>query len=378
MLEIEGLYASYLVNEYIAHKKSDASREDILRYISLLKKGPTKELLKHKKIKELFEKSSENYRRTGFIELYVLNDVNLKFEGGILGVVGESGAGKSTLALLMLGLKPENLVVKEGKVIFDGVNMLENPEKARELRATHIGYIGQGTYTYLNPLMENAYQILESAEVASNNAGEALDLFIKAIQSLELDKRMIFTYPKMLSGGEIRKIAIAMALAKKLKLLVGDEPFRNIDVYHAMRLATTIREIVEKTNAGAIIMTHNISLLAQIADEIAVMYNGVIIERGPTEKIFENPIHPYTKGLIGALPDIRKPKKKLIYVPGEPIPKFIKPNFCPFFNRCPYASEECLESIPKPKIVNGTIVRCVKAEELASIPPEEFWGRYIE
>lgn len=376
LLEIMDLSASYMVEEYLIKSIGDSwISEELLRYKKMLERGSSD--LRVEALKQKFNEILENFYRSGSFEIYALTDVNLELSSGIMGVVGESGSGKSTLAYLILGLKPSNLRVLSGKIMFDNVDMLSDPVGARRIRATYMGYVGQGSYTYLNPMMESAYQILESAEVASRSEDEALKLFLRAIEKAELDRRIILSYPKQLSGGEVRRIAIAIAFAKKLRLLVGDEPFRNMDVYHAVILADYLKGLIEETEASAIIFSHNISLLSQIADQIAVMYNGVIVEKGPVVEIFKRPKHPYTKGLIGAIPDIRKPKKKLIFVPGEPIPRFIKPSFCPFFNRCPYATEDCLRGIPKARIVDGVEVRCNRIDEIAEATPEEFWGPYI-
>ena len=316
------------------------------------------------------------YEKQGILYLHALNGVNLEIEKNkIVAVVGESGAGKSTLALLMLGLVPYNARVLNGEVLFRNKNILENEVLARTYRARYMGYIGQGSYTYLNPMLENAYQVLESSLLRSDSQDEAIKLFMRAIKEARIDTRLMLTYPHKLSGGEIRRVAFAMALAKEPEILICDEPFRNIDIYHAQILASFLRELAEKFRVATAIFTHNLAIMAHTADEIAVMYHGIIVEKGPTKEIFLHPKHPYTKGLIGALPDPRNPKKKLIWVPGEPLPRFIKPHFCPFFNRCPMVSEQCLSGIPELKYVDGSLVACYRAQETADIPPLTFWGK---
>ena len=383
ILSIRDLEVKYKLSRYVvAHLKEQINVEELRRYLIFSEKGSfdlsiTNEKLR-RKISQQIMQEIERFRKTGYMRVYALNGVDLDVEKGkVLAVVGESGCGKSTLALAILRILPENAEVT-GEIILDGENLLALDEEIMRLRrARKLGYIGQGSYTYLNPLMDNAFQVLESSLVATDDFDKAVKFFIDAIKAAKLDSRILFSFPRKLSGGEIRRVAFALALAKNPQLLVCDEPFRNLDVYLAKQLAYFLRELVDQLKTTMVIFTHNLALMAEIADEIAVMYHGIIVEKGPTEKIFLEPIHPYTKGLIGALPDPRNPKKKLIYVPGEPLPRIISYDFCPFFNRCPVAEESCLESKPSQKKVNGRLVACIKAEELKCVPPEEFWGPHI-
>ena len=381
ILKISNLDVIYRVTRYVvAHLQEQEFVAELNKYLRLIQNDIKKETIEiPRPLIDKIRGSLELYRKAGYFNLYALNNINLELEKGkIMACVGESGCGKSTLALSILKILPGNAVAK-GKIELDGKNIMGiSEEEMRLLRATKIGYIGQGSYTYLNPLFTNAFQIIESAVVSSKESiEEAYNKFMRTIKEAQLDTRILLSFPMRLSGGEIRRVAFALALAKNPELLICDEPFRNIDIFMAKQLAYVLKKMIEKFKTTAIIFTHNLSLMAEMAEKIAVMYHGTIMEMGDTIGIFKRPYHPYTKGLIGALPDPRKPKKKIIYIPGEPIPKIVEPQFCPFFNRCPVADEECMQKKPVQREFEGRIVACHKIEEVWDKDPVEFWGKHI-
>lgn len=384
VLTIRDLNVKYKVTKYtIAHVKDPVAAAELSRHILQLEQStiriPTINKELRDRVESLLREEMEKFKKTGVMSIYALNGVDLDIEKGkIVAVIGESGSGKSTLALAILRILPENAEVS-GEINLGEENILKLDEELMRLkRARELGYIGQGSYTYLNPLMASAFQILESSSVAVEDRDEASKLFFEAIKAAKLDSRILLSYPEKLSGGEIRRVAIAIALAKNPQLLICDEPFRGVDMYMAMQLVSTIKELREKLKVTMLILTHDLPLMVEIADEIAVMYHGIVVEKGPLRKIFLEPIHPYTKGLIGALPDLRNPDKKLIYVPGEPLPRTIKYNFCPFANRCPEVDEHCLEAMPKLRKIGEQMVACMKADEFTEISPTEFWEPYLD
>jgi len=377
LLEVRDLNVRYRISRYTVAGLTDRGIVgELTRYMRILEAGNFDAV--YDNIKASISREIDLYRSLGFFNVYALNDISINVrEGTILAIVGESGCGKSTLARTIIRVLPPNATV-DGEVILEGENLLELPEiKLNLLRAKQIGYIGQGSYTYLNPLMTSAYQIFESAIVAKEDFKEATKSFLEAIENIDIDTKLLLSFPERLSSGQIRRVAFAIAMAKEPKLLICDEPFRNLDVYHAKQLAYLLRELIGKFDTTALIFTHNISLMAEIADEMAIMYHGTIVERGAIEDIFRQPYHPYSKGLIGALPDIRNPRKRIVYVPGEPLLRIIRPAFCPFFNRCPIATEECMKALPKPSKFDGRLISCVRVDEVWDKTPSEFWGPYI-
>jgi len=382
LLSIRNLNVSYATSEYvISHVSEVEFVSELTRYLKFMREERLDIFGKeYKNVRDQIANELKLFKTTGYFNVYALNDLNLDVnKETILACVGESGSGKSTLAKAIIRTLPENTRIS-GEIIFEGKNILELSDfEMQMLRATKMGYIGQGSYTYLNPLMTNAYQTIESAIVAKRgNLEEAFKAFVKTIKNMELDSRILLTYPDRLSGGQIRRVAFAIAFVKEPELFICDEPFRHLDTFLAKQLAYLLRKMIsEKLKTTAIIFTHNLSLMAEIADEIAVMYHGMIVEKGKVIDVFRQPYHPYTKGLIGALPDIRYPKKKIVYIPGEPLPRIIKPSFCPFFNRCPIADEECINSLPEQRVFNGRIVACHKIDEVWDKNPIEFWEKVL-
>ncbi len=381
LLSIRNLNVSYATSEYVIANLSDIEFVgELTRYLRLIQGGGISILGgEYRHLRERIVSELRFFKEKGYFNVYAINNLNLDVdEGKIVACVGESGSGKSTLALAIIRALPENARIS-GQIFFREKNILEISEmEMRILRATKLGYIGQGSYTYLNPLMTNAYQTLESAIVAKRGKlDEAFKAFVKTIEAMELDRRVLLTYPDKLSGGQVRRVAFAIAFVKEPELFICDEPFRHLDTFLAKQLASLLQRMIHRLETTAIIFTHNLSLMAEIADEIAIMYHGIIVEKGNVIDIFRKPYHPYTKGLIGAIPDIRFPKKKIVYIPGEPLPRIIKPTFCPFFNRCPVADDECINSLPEPREFDGRIVACHKIDEIWDKTPVEFWEKVI-
>ncbi|MHA1654859.1 MAG: ABC transporter ATP-binding protein [Candidatus Thorarchaeota archaeon] len=298
-------------------------------------------------------------------------------ENTTLGLAGESGCGKSTLGRSIIRLVPYPGVIVGGEIIFslrndieyDGqvvpkgeVDLVTLPEEAmRKLRGEEIAYIFQDPMTSLNPMITIADHFVElitthnpevTEEEALERAGEILD-------SLGILPERMTDYPHQFSGGMRQRVMIGLGLALRPRLLIADEPTTSLDVIVEAQILDEITQLKEKFNLTMILITHNLGVLAQHADNIAIIYAGRLMELADTEALFENPQHPYTKALLSAVPDVRKPEKKLAWIPGAP-PDLTKPlEGCMYHPRCPMATERCrVEQPPLVESPSGGLVAC--------------------
>ena len=298
-------------------------------------------------------------------------------ENTTLGLAGESGCGKSTLGRSIIRLVPYPGVIVGGEIIFslrndieyDGqvipkgeVDLVTLPEEAmRKLRGEEIAYIFQDPMTSLNPMITIADHFVElitthnpevTEEEALERAGEILD-------SLGILPERMTDYPHQFSGGMRQRVMIGLGLALRPRLLIADEPTTSLDVIVEAQILDEITQLKEKFNLTMILITHNLGVLAQHADNIAIIYAGRLMELADTETLFENPQHPYTKALLSAVPDVRKPEKKLAWIPGAP-PDLTKPlEGCMYHPRCPMATDRCrVEQPPLVKSPSGGLVAC--------------------
>ncbi len=309
-----------------------------------------------------------------------LDGINLWLDKGkTLGIAGETGSGKTTLAFSILRLLPPNARIFSGKIIFEGTNLLELDENSmNQIRQKRISLIIQGTSDALNPLMEAGWQVEEAIEYHEDvTLDEALDRVKKLFEEVELGSFRIINLPHELSIGMKQRVKIALAISTHPDLIIADEPFMGLDPPLQMMMINLLEKFKEKYAYSMIFMTHNLALLAGISDHIAIIYAGKLMEFGPTRDVFKHPIHPYTKGLIGAIPDPRYPKRRrLIYIPGAPPSLINPPKGCIFRPRCPIAKDICKIEPPLKKI-GDSLVSCHFAEEIADIPPWEFWSKEI-
>ncbi|AEC51398.1 dipeptide ABC transporter, dipeptide-binding protein [Pyrococcus sp. NA2] len=280
----------------------------------------------------------------------VLNGVNFTIkEGEIFGLVGETGCGKSVTASTILRLLPPNAEVS-GKIIFKGENLLEkSEEEMRKIRGKEISIIFQDPMTSLNPLFKIRDQMIDIITLHNNVSKEeaeerAKDL-LKSVGLPDPD-RILNSYPHELSGGMRQRVMIAMALSSNPSLLIADEPTTALDVTVQKQILNLILELKETYNFSVLFITHDLGVVAEICDRVGVMYAGNIVEIASTEELFENPLHPYTKGLLSVVPDPRY-KKKLKPLRGS-VPSLINPpSGCRFHPRCNYATEICTKEKPK-------------------------------
>ncbi|HUX39494.1 MAG TPA: ABC transporter ATP-binding protein [Rectinemataceae bacterium] len=280
-----------------------------------------------------------------------VNDVSLDvFRGEVLGIVGESGCGKSTLGLSILNLqKPPGRIVA-GSVRVDGVDILAlEGDGIRNVRGPKIGMIFQNPLTSLDPLMSIKDHFIETlrAHEPKIKDDEALKRAETILEDLGIEKRRLSEYPFQLSGGMRQRIMIGLTLVLDPKLLLADEPTTALDVIVEAGFTELLAKLKRKYNLTVILVSHNLGLVAEIADRIAVMYAGRIVELASVGEIFQDPRHPYTKGLMDCVPNILLDQADLPAMPGSPPDLVNQKNSCPFAPRCPKVMDICLREEPK-------------------------------
>ena len=290
--------------------------------------------------------------------LSAVNDVNLDIcPGEIFAVVGESGCGKSTVAHSIMRLLSGGNAKIEGKILFDGRTLMDCSEKEMEsVRGKEIGMIFQNPLDSLNPVYTVGNQVGEAIMLDRVDKQEAMRRAIKLFQDVKMPdaQERADSFPHELSGGMRQRVMIAMMLSRDPRLLIADEPTTALDVTIEAQILEIIKELKEKRNTAILMITHNFGLVAEAADRIAVMYAGEVVESGDVFEIFENPMHPYTRLLMKALPRKTKREGRLETIDGS-VPRILdkKPG-CRFANRCPYAQELCRSRTPGETTVGET------------------------
>jgi len=279
-----------------------------------------------------------------------VDNVSLSLERGeSLGLAGESGCGKSTFGYSILRLVPPPGRIVGGKILFDGKDILRLDEESfrKEYRWKRISMVFQGAMNALNPVRRIGDQIVEAILAHDENATEE-EAYERAGDLLELvgiERVRLRSYPHELSGGMKQRVVIAMALALNPDLLIADEPTTALDVVVQAQILNLLKELKNKFKMSLILITHDLSVIAEIADKVAIMYAGKVVEWGTSEQIFENPQHPYTRGLISSVPRLRG-KKSLFWIPGQPPDLINPPPGCRFHPRCPYVMDRCRREEP--------------------------------
>lgn len=274
-------------------------------------------------------------------------------EGEVLGIVGESGCGKSVTSLSIMGLvpKPPGKIVG-GEILFEGKNLLEMSERQmRHIRGNDIAMIFQEPMTSLNPLFTIGNQMIEAILIHEKGWSKKKAV-TRAIDMLKLvglprAEGIMKDYPHQLSGGMRQRVMIAMALVCDPKVLIADEPTTALDVTIQAQILKLMRELNTRLNTAVLLITHDLGVVAETCERVIVMYAGQIIEEAPVKQIFENPQHPYTKGLIQSVPDMRHKKDRLYSIPGSvPKPGSIRQG-CRFAARCEFAFDRCQQENPE-------------------------------
>ncbi|HCI74556.1 MAG TPA: peptide ABC transporter ATP-binding protein [Lachnospiraceae bacterium] len=300
-------------------------------------------------------------------EVRAVNGVSFNLAAGkILGIVGESGSGKSVSAYSIMQILEKNGSIRSGQILYKGEDITKWPEsRMREFRGKCCSIIFQDPMTSLNPVFTIGFQLKEAIRLHTNRKGKEAEK--RAIEMLELvgvnePEKRIHQYPFEFSGGMRQRVMIAMALACEPDILIADEPTTALDVTIQAQILELMQDLQKKLGMAIIMVTHDLGVIAQMADEIIVMYGGRVCERGTAEDIFYRPCHEYTKGLLRSIPNIDSMGKRLEPISGTPINLLNMPKGCAFCPRCDEAMKICLEEQPpETRTVDGHLASCWKA-----------------
>ncbi len=303
-------------------------------------------LLDVKKLKTEFHTDKGSLTAVNDVSFYVNNEE-------VVGLVGESGSGKSVTSLSILRLLPENGKISEGEILLEGRNLMEmDRREIRNIRGRDIAIIFQDPMSSLNPVLRVGEQLMECTKLhlKYNNdqaRKHAVDM-IKRV-GIPVPEDIMNRYPHQLSGGMSQRIMIAMAMSCNPKLLIADEPTTALDVTIQAQVMELMLELKEKNKIGVLLITHDLGVVAEMCDRVMVMYCGRIVEMADVNSLFENPLHPYTEGLIASVPKIGRNSDELPYISGK-VPDLSKlPPGCKFAPRCSSAIDKC--HIEEPKLI---------------------------
>ncbi len=290
-------------------------------------------------------------------EVKAVNGISYNLDAGkVLGIVGESGSGKSVSAYSVLRILTDTGRVTEGEVLFKGENILKYSEsQMQKFRGSRISIIFQDPMTCLNPTFSIGSQLREAIRIHTDRNKEQVQA--RALEMLQLvgvnePEKRLKQYPHELSGGMRQRVMIAMALACEPDILIADEPTTALDVTIQAQILELMQDLQKKMGMAIIMITHDLGVIADMCDEIIVMYGGKVCERGIADEIFYNPRHEYTKGLIRSIPRISEKHERLVPIAGSPVDLLNLPKGCAFAARCDHAMKICLEQPPEEVRVN--------------------------
>jgi len=295
----------------------------------------------------------KTYFRTMRGYVRAVDGVSFRVEKGeAMGLAGESGCGKTTTALSVLKILPSNGVIVDGKIIFDkkDITKYSEDEMREKIRWKGISLIFQGAMNAMNPVQRVGDQIIEAIQLHESDVErkEADQRARRLLEIVGINPTRVDSYPHEFSGGMRQRAMIAMALASNPEIVIADEPGTALDVIVAAQVLKLLKELKEKLNLAMILITHDLSIIAEICEKTAIMYAGRIAEYGDVVAIFKDPFHPYTQGLIGAFPNIKdKQRIRMQSIPGSPPDLLHPPTGCRFHPRCQYAMDICKKEEPK-------------------------------
>lgn len=300
--------------------------------------------------------------------VHAVNGLNLQLEKKkTLGLVGETGAGKTTTALSILNLVPNPPgVIRDGAIYLDGEDVLQkSPKELQKMRGNDVAMIFQDPMTALNPVMTIGEQIAESILLHENvTQAEALEHAKEMLRLVGIAESRAFDYPHQFSGGMRQRVVIAIALACNPKLLIADEPTTALDVTIQAQVLELMKELIRKYQMSVLLITHDLGVVAEVCDEVAVIYSGKVVEKGTADDIFNHTLHPYTEGLFNSMPNLKQKGEDLEPIKGMMPDPMNLPEGCAFAERCPYATDACLQKAPTLQKVSDThFVACRAYEE---------------
>jgi peptide/nickel transport system ATP-binding protein len=272
-------------------------------------------------------------------------------KGQTLGIVGESGSGKSVTCLTIMGLNAKRNTTSSGEAVWKGKNLLTmKPRELREIRGNDISMIFQDPMTSLNPVHSIGRQLIEAVQLhrdVSNRVARARSLELLKAVGIPRAEQRIDDYPHQFSGGMRQRVMIAMALINDPDLLIADEPTTALDVTTQAQILTLMKRLQEEFGSAIIIITHDLGVVAETADDVLVMYGARVVEQASADDLFNRPQHPYTWGLMGSLPRLDIDVERLTQIPGQPPSLLRPPHGCRFHPRCSYVMEVCKTTVPE-------------------------------
>jgi peptide/nickel transport system ATP-binding protein len=277
-------------------------------------------------------------------------------KGKTLGIVGESGSGKSVTCLTIMGLNAKKHTITSGEAIFKGENLIgASSGRLREIRGNDIAMIFQDPMTSLNPVHTIGTQLIEAIQlhrdVSKRVARARARELLKAV-GIPRAERRIDDYPHQFSGGMRQRAMIAMALVNDPDLLIADEPTTALDVTTQAQIMNLLKRLQDEFGSAIIVITHDLGVVAETADDVLVMYAAEVAEQAPVDKLFNRPQHPYTWGLLGSLPRLDTDVERLVQIPGQPPSLLNPPKGCRFHPRCPYVMERCRQIDPELRAIS--------------------------
>ncbi|MBT9777346.1 ATP-binding cassette domain-containing protein [Clostridium sp. MCC353] len=300
--------------------------------------------------------------------VHAVNGVSINLERGkTVGLVGETGAGKTTIAKSILQILPDiGCRIAGGKIFLDGEDVLAMPEHdLRKIRGNKVSMIFQDPMTALNPVQRVGEQIAEVIRLHNDGKTDCEARAKEMLEIVGIPAERYYEYPHQFSGGMKQRVVIAIALACNPDLLLADEPTTALDVTIQAQVMDLIGDLQKKYNTAMVLITHDMGVVAQVCDDVAVIYAGNIVEYGTKEQIFDHPSHPYTIGLFGAIPDMNEDEIWLHPIEGLPPDPTDLPKGCAFSPRCKYASDECRkEPISVYQTEDGHECRCCRLDEI--------------